>query len=172
MKDAYELFSWQDSQRLRAMQLWAALDGNDPDAQGQALLNTLTSFASTYGKPFSSGNVHFCAVLGVDSEMNRLRTAKNYYVEKLLPSVCRDQQTNDDRKHFLKAGRRYLADDPYSRMSKTINMLAYGKHIALEAGNAGNAYWSKDKSVFYLRGQPIYICRFRKMAQHKKIGLP
>ncbi|KAF1922143.1 uncharacterized protein M421DRAFT_10805 [Didymella exigua CBS 183.55] len=29
MKDARELFCWQGSQRLRAMQLWDALEGGD-----------------------------------------------------------------------------------------------------------------------------------------------
>jgi hypothetical protein len=26
-------------------------------------------------------------------------------------------------------------------------------------------YWSKDKKIFYLNGRPIFISRFRKMAQ-------
>jgi hypothetical protein len=34
-------------------------------------------------------------------------------------------------------------------MSEMISLLAYGKHIGLSAGNSGNAYWSKDKQVFY-----------------------
>ena len=44
------------------------------------LLNLLTSFffTTTGDKPFSSGLVHFLAVLGIDSDTNRLRTAKNY----------------------------------------------------------------------------------------------
>ena len=50
-------------------------------------------------------------------------------------------------------------------MSEALSLLAYGKHVALTAGNAGNAYWSKDKKIFYLHGRPIYISRFRKMAQ-------
>ncbi|KAF2624455.1 P-loop containing nucleoside triphosphate hydrolase protein [Macroventuria anomochaeta] len=181
MKDAHKLFSWQGSQRLWATQLWDALDGNDEDAQMQALLDALTSFffASTQGRPFSSGLVHFLAVLGIDVEMNRLRTAKKYSymlagivycmrvlsVEKLLPSAYRDKQTDADRNKFLQTRKQYLADGSYSTMSEAINMLAYGKHVALEAGNAGNTYWSKDKSVFYLRGQLIHISSFRKMAQ-------
>jgi hypothetical protein len=49
-------------------------------------------------------------------------------------------------------------------------MLVYGKHVALTAGNAGNAQWSKDKSIFSLHDRPIYISRFRKIAQD--INLP
>jgi hypothetical protein len=51
-------------------------------------------------------------------------------------------------------------------MSETLRLLAYGKYVALAAGNSGNAYWSMDKKIFYLHGRPIYISRFRKMAQN------
>lgn len=61
--------------------------------------------------------------------------------------------------------KRYLADGSYSPISEIINLLAYGKHAALNEGNAGNAYWSQDKKIFYLNGRPIHIERFRKMAQ-------
>jgi hypothetical protein len=76
------------------------------------LLNLLASFffTSTGDKLFCSGLVHFLAVLGIDSDTNRLRTAKNYLymlasvvycmrvlsVEHLLPSASRDKQTNED----------------------------------------------------------------------------
>jgi hypothetical protein len=122
----------------------------------QVLLDTLTAFffALTSGKPLSNGLVHFLAVLGIDTELGRLRTAKNYLymlagvvycvcvlsVEKLLLSACRDEQTNKDWQRFLTARKQYLANGLYSLISETINMLAYGKHVALAAGNAGNAY--------------------------------
>jgi hypothetical protein len=79
----------------------------------RVLLDTLTAFffALTGGKPLSNGLIHFLAVLGIDAELGRLRTAKNYSymlagvvycvrvlsVEKLLPSACCDEQTDDDR---------------------------------------------------------------------------
>jgi hypothetical protein len=50
-------------------------------------------------------------------------------------------------------------------MSAMISLLAYGKHAALNEGNAGNAYWSPDKKIFYLNSWLIVIERFRKMAQ-------
>jgi hypothetical protein len=60
---------------------------------------------------------------------------------------------------------KYLADSSYSPISEALSLLAYGKHVALAASNAGNAYWSKDKKIFYLHGRPIYISCFRKIAQ-------
>jgi hypothetical protein len=43
-------------------------------------------------------------------------------------------------------------------------LLAYSKHVALAAGNSGNACWSKDKKIFYLHGWLIHLSRFCKMA--------
>ena len=186
MKDTRELFYWKGRQKELAVALWDMLDGDDRnkaqrEAQLEALLNALASFIviSTGDKPFSSGLVHFLAVLGIDADTNRLRTAKNYLymlagvvycmrvlsVEKLLPSACRDEQTDEDRERFLQYREKYLADSSYSPMSEALSLLAYSKHAALAAGNSGNAYWSKDKKIFYLHGRPIYINRFRKMAQ-------
>jgi hypothetical protein len=96
-------------------------NANDDNAQREAqlkvLLNMLASFlfTSTGDKLFSSGLVPFLAVLGIDSDTNRLRTAKNYSymlagvvycmrvlsVEHLLPSASRDEQTDEDRERFL-----------------------------------------------------------------------
>jgi hypothetical protein len=36
--------------------------------------------------------------------------------------------------------KKYLADSLYSLISAMISLLAYGKHAALNEGNAGNAY--------------------------------
>ena len=157
------------------------LDSDNKEAQLEVLLNALASFffTSTGDQPFSSGLIHFLAVLGINAEANRLRTAKNYSymlagvvycmrvlsVEKLLPSVCRDEQTDEDRERFLQQREKYLADSSYSLISKALSLLAYSKYVAMTAGNLGNAYWSKDKKIFYLNSRPIYISQFRKMAQ-------
>ena len=156
-------------------------DNAQRDAQLEVLLRLFASFFFTVtgDKPFSNGLIHFLAVLGIDSDTNRLRTAKNYSymlagvvycmrvlsVEYLLPSASRDEQTDEDRERFLQHREKYMADGSYSPMSEALSLLAYGKHVALAAGNAGNAYWSKDKKIFYLHGRPIYISRFCKMAQ-------
>ncbi|CAO2655088.1 Nn.00g101520.m01.CDS01, partial [Neocucurbitaria sp. VM-36] len=181
MKDARELFCWKDSQKTLAIQLWLALNGNDREEQINALLASLSSFIfTTYGDQiFTSGLVHFLAVLGIDAEMERLRTAKNYSymlagvvycvrvlgVEHLLPAAQRDEQTDEDREKFKTMRSKYLADGSYSPMSEMLSLLAYGKHVGLNAGNAGSVYWSKDKKTFYLNGRPILIERFCKMAQ-------
>ncbi|KAH8686641.1 hypothetical protein GQ44DRAFT_553877, partial [Phaeosphaeriaceae sp. PMI808] len=170
MKDARELFQWKENQKALAIRLWIALDDEDRTAQLAALLESLSSFMfSTYGNAvFTSGLIHFLAVLGIDPEMNRLRNARNYSyilagmvycvrvlgVEKLLPAAQRDEQSDEDRENFLSMRRRYLADGTYSPMSEMLSLLAYSKYIGMNEGNSGNAYWSEDKKIFYLNGRP------------------
>jgi hypothetical protein len=102
---------------------------------------------------FSSRLLHYLAVLGIDTETRRLRTAKNYsyilagivycirvlFTEALLPAAQREEQTDDNRNRFLKMRRQYLADRSYSLISKMLSLLAYSKYIRLNAGNSGNA---------------------------------
>jgi hypothetical protein len=89
-----------------------ANDNAQREAQVEVLLKLFASFFFTLtgDKPFSSGLVHFLAVLGINCDTNRLRTVKNYSymlagvvycmrvlsVEHLLPSASRDEQTNKD----------------------------------------------------------------------------
>lgn len=181
MKDARELFSWRGRQKELATVLWVALDGGDDDAQLDALLAVLAAFIfePVVGSIFESGLLHFLALLGIDAEMDRLRVAKDYSymlagvvycmralgVEALLPAAGRDEQGIEEREAFLLKRRQFLADGSYSPMSEMLSLLAYGKHVALNAGNSGNAYWSKDKKIFYLHGKPILISQFKRMAQ-------
>jgi superfamily II DNA helicase RecQ len=180
-KDARKLFPWQGRQKELARELWAALDGRDEDAQMQALLLVLASFIfhNTGDNPFSNGLIHFLAVLGIDGEMDRLRTAKSYSymlagvvycvravaIEGLLPSEKRKEQGDADREEFLRLRKLYLSDGSYSPMSEMLSLLAYGKFVALNAGNSGNVYWSRDKTIFYLNGKPIVIGQFQQMAR-------
>ena len=180
-KDSRELFVWKGDQKHLALTLWFALDGDNQEAKTEALLASLCSFILvSYGNDtYTSGLIHFAAVLGINTETGRLRTAKNYSymlaglvysarvlsVEKLLPATARDMQTKEDQDHFLDMRRKHLADGSYSPVSEMISLLAYGKHIAQAQGNSGNASWSKDKTIFYLNGRPIIIERFRTMAQ-------
>jgi len=136
-------------------------------------------FRGVGDRPFSSGLIHFLAVLGIDAELDRLRTAKNYSymlagivycarvlgVEALLPSGQRDEQGDAEREEFLRKRKDFLADGSYSPMSTMLSLLAYGKHVALNTGNSGNSWWSKDKKTFYLYGRPIIISQFRRMAR-------
>ncbi|KAL6169147.1 hypothetical protein ACJQWK_05505 [Exserohilum turcicum] len=156
MKDARELFRWKDNQKALAIRLWLSLDDGNTAAQTDALLNSLASFILTgYGTDeFSSGLVQYLAMLGIDTQTNRLRTAKNFSymlagvvycvrvlaVEKVLPAVEREDQTEEDMEQFLDMRKKYLADGSFSPMSAMISLLAYGKHAALNEGNAGNAH--------------------------------
>jgi hypothetical protein len=93
-------------------------------------------------------------VLGINGEIDCLRTAKNYSymlagvvycvrvlaVEKLLPAAQRDEQTDEDCNRFLVKRQKFLANGLYSLISKIISLLAYSKLVALAAGNSGNAY--------------------------------
>ena len=161
MKDARELFAWTDEQKSCAIKLWDALDGDDRGAQTEVLLASISSFIFTTYHPvaLSTGLIQFLAVLGIDPDTGRLRTAKNYSymlagmvycvrvvgLEKLLPGWRRDTQTEQDRDRFLAMRHKYLADSTFSLTSEMISMLAYSKHIGLTASNLGNTYWSKDK---------------------------
>jgi hypothetical protein len=82
MNDARELFRWTSRQKELVVVLWEMLDGDADDnaqceAQLEVRLDMITSFffSLTGGKPFSSG---LLAVLGIDSNTNPMRTAKNY----------------------------------------------------------------------------------------------
>jgi hypothetical protein len=93
-------------------------------------------------------------VLGINSNTNYLRIAKNYLymlagivyymrvlsVEKLLLSACYNKQTNKDCKCFLEHREKYLANSLYSLISKALSLLAYSKYVVLAASNLGNAY--------------------------------
>lgn len=97
--------------------------------------------------------MQYLSVLGIDTQTNRLRTAKNYSymltgivyctrvlaVEKLLPAAQRDEQTEAERDQFLESRKKYLADGSYSPMSAMLSLLAYGKYAAMREGDAGNA---------------------------------
>ena len=79
-KDARELFTWTDKQKSCGIKLWDALDSDDKAAQTEALLASISSFVFTTYHPvaLSTGLIQFLAVLGYDTDTDRLRTAKNY----------------------------------------------------------------------------------------------
>ena len=80
IKDTRELFTWTAEQKLCAIRLWDALNGDDRGAQTEALLASISSFIFTTYHPvaLSTGLIQFLAVLGIDVDTGRLRTAKNY----------------------------------------------------------------------------------------------
>jgi superfamily II DNA or RNA helicase len=181
MKDARRLFPWKGEQKALAEKLWQLIETpySDDRAKLDALLHLSKSFifVTVRGDIFSSGLLHFLAVLGVDEEMGRLREANDFSymlagvvyctrvigVEAILPAAERDQQGEDDDGRFLETRNRYLADGGYSPMSKMISLLAYGKMIARNHGNAGAVLWSRDGKVVQLREQKILVSRFKSM---------
>ncbi|KAH7336022.1 hypothetical protein BKA66DRAFT_435488, partial [Pyrenochaeta sp. MPI-SDFR-AT-0127] len=115
---------------------------------------TLFIFYNLGDRPLSSRLIYFLAVIGINVDIGRLRTIKNYSyilarvvyyirvlsVEKLLPSALRKENLDRDRKRFLKIRKQYLTNSAYSPISEAINILAYRKFITLTAGNSSNAY--------------------------------
>jgi hypothetical protein len=110
------------------------------------LLDSLSLFilTGTRGLIYSSGLIHFLAVLGIDPKIRQFQTAKNYLymlagvvyytrvlrVAKLLPAVQNSSKTNNNYKNFLEIRCKYLANKLLSLISKIINLLAYSKYIA------------------------------------------
>ena len=122
------------------------------------------------------------AVLGIDEENNRLRTGNDYsYVlaglvycarviglEVLLPGEQRSEQGEAEFRAFLEQRKEYLADGTMSPMSTMVSLLAYGKYLALNHGNAGSIFWERGDRVMRLHGSRIVMEKFREMV-HRAI---
>ena len=177
--DADRLFPWIGDQLALSERLLQSIELSDNEAtQLEALLEFVKSFIfqRMWQDPYESGIVHFLAVLGIDEELGRLRAANDYSymlagmvyivrvigVEALLPSDKRQEQDEAEVTEFLKQRKEYLADGSYGPMSWMISMLAYGKHITLEHGNAGMIDWPSEE-VMTLHGQRIYMAKFKAM---------
>ena len=95
--------------------------------------------------------------------------------ELLLPASRREDQGSNPRwrERFMRTRRDYLADGGNeggdTAMSELINLLAYGKHIALNTSNAGSVMWAADKQTIFYRGIPIPLQSFRQMV-HQNIA--
>jgi hypothetical protein len=181
-KDARRLFPWQDRQKELVKNLQRAIQGCWEAAdQMKALLDFYESliFQRVRGDVFKSAVLHSLAVLGIDEEIGRLRQANNFpymlagvvycmrvlAVGIILPSSERESQDEKDDERFKQVRGEYLADVSYSVMSKMLSMLAYGKHLAMNHGNAGAVSWSEDRLVLSYRGRPIALSRFKNMVQ-------
>jgi hypothetical protein len=179
MQDARRLFRWQGQQKQLAGELLQALDSDDVDDHIERMLRLSAAFVlqSVGDEPFNSGLIHFLAVMGIDAEMGRLLTATDFSyipagfvycmrviaVETLLPAAQRAEQGDGEREGFLQARRQFLSDGSYTPMGAMLNMLAYGKDIAKNTGNAGNTFWSSDGRTLYMHGRPIVISKFKAM---------
>jgi hypothetical protein len=90
-------------------------------------------------------------VLGINKSTRRLRGASNFSyilagvvyctrvlaVEILLLAATRKkrQLRSQERENFITTRKKYLVDRSYSPFSEIISLLAYLKHIALNAAN-------------------------------------
>ena len=179
LRDAERLFPWHGDQLALAERLRKSIELRDPDGNQLELLISLCKafiFQKLIKDVYTSALVHFLSVLGINEEMGRLRTANDYSymlagmvynirvlaVESLLPSSCRASQGEAELDEFLEQRKASLADGSYGPMSTMISLLAYGKHIALNHGNAGMIDWPSEE-VMTLHGQRIYMEKFRKM---------
>lgn len=182
LHDAERLFPWSGDQLALAERLQNSIEWKESEDTQLDLLLDLSKafiFQHIYTDPFESGLIHFLSVLGIDEEMGRLRTANDYSymlagmvydvrmfaVESLLPSSERDTQGKLEIDHFLEQRKEYLADGSYGPMSRMISLLAYGKHLALNHGNAGMIDWPSE-DVMTLHGKRIYMSRFKKMVHN------
>lgn len=83
-------------------EIWDALDGEDEDAQLETAKFAIASFIlqHTGNDPFDSALVHFLAILGIDAEMDRLRTAKNYSYITCSLALCTARELSSSRLFF------------------------------------------------------------------------
>jgi hypothetical protein len=132
------------------------LDNSNATAQRSALLNLLALFILTdySNNKLLTSLMQYLAMLGIDTQTNCLRTAKNYLymlasvvyctrvlaVKKLLPAVERKDQIKEHCNQFLDMRKKYLANSLYSLISAIISLLAYSKHAVINKGNASNIY--------------------------------
>lgn len=178
MKDARRLFPWRDGQKEQATRVIECVESGTGSVTS-AVLDFSRSFIfhKVYHKPFESPMLHFMAVLGIDEENNRLKEANDYSymlaglvycirvigLELLLPSRNRQQQADADYEAFLQQRRQFLADGSMSVASNMISLLAYGKHIALNYGNAGGVFWEDETQTLNLHGARIPMEKFKAM---------
>jgi hypothetical protein len=180
MADARRLFKWKEGQKEKARAVLRSIENGEEEA---AQLATLLAFVETfvfskvYHEPFDCPTVHFLAVLGIDEENDRLRTGNDYSyrvaglvycfrvfaLEAVLPAGQRAAQGPDEFEAFLEQRKQYLTDGSMSVMSTMISLLAYGKYLAMNHGNAGAIFWEKEDKVMQLHGMRIVMEKFKSM---------
>ena len=132
MKDARQLLVLTSQQLDLMTLLYDQLQASENEVSDKARVEIMLELCRTFifctftGTEFECGLIHFCAILGIDSENNRLRRASDFtYIlaglvydirvlaaEILLPSHEREEQAGDSsiREHFLHQRATYLAD--------------------------------------------------------------
>jgi hypothetical protein len=162
IKNAQELFHWTSRQKELVVALWEMLDSDANDnaqrkAQLEVLLNMLVLFVFTLtgDKSFSSGLVHFLAVLGIDSNTNRLRKAKNYsymlagvvYCMRVLSQCANCTQPYPRARPALSPEWRLAGDQIYTLAY--VYLITYPRWIELQ-GIGGGTFPALDKAEIWI----------------------
>ena len=178
--DARKLSPWRNGLEAHVRDLWQAVKSS---YEGETQLERLSAVFQVLivqhvrGDTVKSALIHFSPFLESTRTRARLREADDFSymlagvvyrvrvlaAEILLPSVEREQQGDDNDKRFQRLREECLADGSYIVMSKMLSLLLYGKSLALNHGNSGAVFWSKDGKTMSYRGMPIVIAQFKKM---------
>ncbi|KAG6091014.1 hypothetical protein E4U31_007459 [Claviceps sp. LM219 group G6] len=179
MRDARRLFPWTDETRDQARRILCSV------TRGTDIKRSILEFSRSlimqkiYGSEFDSPMIHFMAILGINAEHGTLREAQDYSymlaglvycarvisLELLLPSKDRALQGGPEIQNFHEQRKEYLQDGSMSVFSCMISLLAYGKRIAMEHGNAGSVFWEEGNRVMILHGGRIVMTKFRAMVE-------
>jgi hypothetical protein len=88
-----------------------------------------------------------------------------FALEAVLPAEQRAAQCPDEFEASLEQRKQYLTDGSMSVMSTMISLLAYGKYLAMNHGNAGAIFWEKEDRVMRLHGMRIVMDKFKSMVE-------
>ncbi|KAG5949781.1 hypothetical protein E4U58_001901, partial [Claviceps cyperi] len=183
MRDACRLFPWTDETRDQARRILHSVACRSGVKSSILEFSRAIIMQNLHGSDFVSPVVHFMAILGINPEHGTLREAQDYSymlaglvycvrvisLELLLPSKDRASQGEPAIQHFFAERTKFLKDGSMSVLSYMISLLAYGKHIAMEHGNAGSVFWEEGNRVMVLQGTRIVMDKFRAMVE-KAIG--
>jgi hypothetical protein len=183
------LFPWHGREKPAARMLWRIVSrkgGKSADTAREArkyvlFLSEELIYQDVCHKPFESGLIHFLAVLGINPDTLRLRTAPGYSsllgllvycmrvlaAEAFLPSEHRDNQGEVETCSLLQQRSRTLVDGSHSPMSVMLSVLSYAKFVSLRTPGsiAGSMRWSLYQQTLFIKGRPVELARFRTMEQ-------
>ncbi|CAD0053649.1 unnamed protein product, partial [Aureobasidium pullulans] len=187
MADACRLFPWTDEQRTLAKELWDSIEMPyiDDGTRMDTLLKLIKSFifATVRGDVFSSGLLHFMAVLCIDEEMD----AENILWSKVMWSNndadrfsmplndLEDDPTwtkrgvsflnnsknglEDKREVMLGRAENHKTDENYAVEQETGSFDTYDDGFATVRFKNG---FMQDRNVYIIHGQVAVITRYHK----------
>ncbi|KAG6157487.1 hypothetical protein E4U50_007512 [Claviceps purpurea] len=180
MRDARRLFPWTDETRDQARRILHSVTCRTSLKRSILDFSRSLIMQKIYGSEFAQPMIHFMAILGINAENGTLREAQDYSymlaglvycvrvisLELLLPCRDRHLQGAAEIENFIQQRKEYLQDGSMSVLSCMISLLAYGKRIAMEYGNAGSVFWEGEDRVMVLNGGRIVMAKFRAMVEN------